>query len=61
MNTNKLKINMDKTKYMILSSVRSNVNKDTILKGMSDTVIECVENIKYLGVIIDSRLVYFDS
>lgn len=56
MNTNKLKMNTNKTKYMVIKSIRKEFKKDIRLKCIDNTEIERVENMKYLGVIIDSKL-----
>lgn len=60
MNNNGLKMNATKTKYMLIKSVRKELRKNTILKGLDGTEIERVEKIKYLGVIIDSELKFDD-
>src|SRR5436190_4025821 len=56
MNINKLKMNAAKTKFMLIRSVRKELKKIITLKCIDGTVIERVENIKYLGVAIDSKL-----
>lgn len=56
MGVNKLKMNAAKTKYMIIRSVRKELRRDIELKCYDGTAIERVEFIKYLGVIIDSKL-----
>lgn len=56
MNVNKLKLNANKTKYMIVRSVRKELRGDVVLRCLDGTVIERVERMKYLGVIIDSKL-----
>lgn len=55
-NVNKLKLNASKTKYMIVRSIRKEMKGKITLKCMDGTPIERVEKIKYLGVIIDSKL-----
>lgn len=56
MSTNKLKMNASKTKYMIIRSIRKELKRNVKLKCMDGTVIERVEKIKYLGIVIDSKL-----
>jgi len=50
---NKMKINIDKTKFMVLN--RQNVEYSLQLK-IKDDSIEEVKEIKYLGVVIDTKL-----
>lgn len=57
---NTLKLNASKTKYMVIRSVRKKLLRDIIIKS-EDAVIERVEKIKYLGVIIDSKLKFEDQ
>lgn len=52
--------NEDKTKYMIVRGIRKELKTDVIVKSLNGTVIERVEKIKYLGVMIDSRLRWDD-
>lgn len=56
MNANKLKMNAEKTKYMIVRSIRKELKGNIAVKCLDDTVIERVEVMKYLGVMIDDRL-----
>lgn len=56
MNMNKLKMNAAKTKYMVIRSARKELKKKITLKCLDGTEIERVETIKYLGIIIDSKL-----
>lgn len=56
MNTNGLKLNASKTKYMVVRSVRRELRANITVKCMDGTPIEQVDKIKYLGVIIDSKL-----
>lgn len=51
---NKLKLNTLKTKAMIISAKSLTCLSSNIV--IDDVIIECVSEIKYLGVIIDSRL-----
>lgn len=60
MNANKLKMNSSKTKFMIIKSTRKELKRKIILKCLDGTVLEQVENTKYLGVIIDDRLRFED-
>lgn len=55
LNVNKLKLNVNKTKYMILNN-RKNSDMDNACVVMNGNEIERVNEFKYLGVIIDSRL-----
>lgn len=56
LNINKLKMNANKTKFMIIKSVRKELKRNITVKCLDGTMIERVENIKYLGVVIDSGL-----
>lgn len=60
MNTNKLKMNAGKTKYMIVRSIRKELRGNITLKCLDGTEIERVERMKYLGIIIDDRLRFKD-
>lgn len=60
LNTNKLKMNANETKFMIIKSVRKKLKGNIIVKCLDGTMIERVENTKYLGVIIDSGLRFED-
>lgn len=60
MNRNKLKMNAAKTKYMIITSVRKQLRRGVTLRCLDGSTIERVEKIKYLGVIIDSKLRFED-
>lgn len=53
---NKLKLNTEKTKYMIVRSVRKEIRESVTMECMDATVLECVEAIKYLGIMIDNKL-----
>lgn len=53
---NKLKINASKTKYMIVKSKYKFIDMRNIVLKIGDENIECVHDIKYLGVIIDDQL-----
>jgi hypothetical protein len=55
----KLKLNAEKTKYMVIT-YRKNIQIDTVRVRIDDVELERVTEIKYLGVIIDDKL-KFDS
>lgn len=57
---NKLKINVQKTKAMIISnhSRTKNVDKDNITLIIENKKIEIVKQFKYLGVVLDENLTY---
>jgi Reverse transcriptase (RNA-dependent DNA polymerase) len=55
----KLKLNAEKTKYMVIT-YRKNIQIDTFRVRIDDVELERVTEIKYLGVIIDDKL-KFDS
>jgi len=52
-------MNVAKTKYMLIRSVRKELKESTILK-CSGVEIERIEKTKYLGIIIDSKLRFED-
>jgi hypothetical protein len=52
---NKLKLNVDKTKYMIITNKKNN-SQDSIDIQIEDAKIQCVESIKYLGVMLDNKM-----
>lgn len=52
----KMKLNVNKTKAMIITSKRKNVNKENIFIEIDGEKIEFVNEIKYLGFIIDDKL-----
>lgn len=56
MNVNKLKLNAEKTKYMLVRSIRKELRGNTIVRCLNGNEIERVEIMKYLGVMIDDRL-----
>jgi len=60
LNVNKLKMNADKTKYMIVRGIRKEQRGDIVLRCADGTVIDRVETMKYLGVIIDDKLRFHD-
>lgn len=55
-NVNGLKLNAVKTKFMVVRSIRKELRANIIVKCRDGSAIEQVGNIKYLGVIIDSKL-----
>lgn len=58
LNLNKLKVNVDKTKCMIIR--KNNVRADVVIRLCGET-IENVECIKYLGVVVDRKLTLNDN
>jgi hypothetical protein len=58
LNYNKLKLNMDKTKFMVITNKR--INKNDISLQIADQKIERVDKMKYLGVILDAGLKFDD-
>lgn len=55
---NKLKLNIEKTKYMIIGNVKEQVKSDI---KINNEIIEKVKQYKYLGVIIDNKLNFKDN
>jgi len=55
-NANILKMNTEKTKYMVVRNVRIELKSNIKLKCLDGTEIERAEIMKYLGIIIDDRL-----
>lgn len=60
MNINKLKMNAEKTKFMIVRSSRKELKGNIVLKCLDESVIERVETIKYLGIMIYDKLRFKD-
>lgn len=60
MNRNKLKMNAEKTKYMIIRSVRKELKGNIVLKCMDGTELQRVQMMKYLGIMIDDKLRFKD-
>jgi Reverse transcriptase (RNA-dependent DNA polymerase) len=58
-NFNKLKLNADKMKYMIITSRRTEAASHSNLKMYAE-VIQRVKTMKYLGVTIDQKLTFKD-
>lgn len=56
LNINRLQLNVNKTKVMLVRSVRKKVSESNIKVTLGNTVLEVVKEIKYLGVIIDRNL-----
>jgi hypothetical protein len=52
---NKLKLNVQKTKYMVIT-FKKNVLVDLFKVKIGDNNLECVKHMKYLGVVIDDEL-----
>jgi hypothetical protein len=52
---NKLKLNVQKTKYMVIT-FKKNVPVDLFKVKIGDNDLECVKHMKYLGVVIDDKL-----
>lgn len=55
---NKLKLNIDKTKYMLLKQKNKIVNNITI--SINGTELQKVDSFKYLGLVIDENLTWVD-
>lgn len=56
LSVNTLKLNVNKTKFMIVRSTRKKLPAGITLSCCDESIIEYVEKIKYLGVIVDSHL-----
>ena len=52
---NKLSLNVNKTYYLIFHRARIKVDNDNSIR-MNDSIINSASHLKYLGVIIDSKL-----
>jgi hypothetical protein len=52
---NKLKLNVQQTKYMVIT-LKKNVFVDLFKVKIGDNDLECVKHMKYLGVVIDDKL-----
>jgi hypothetical protein len=52
---NKLKLNKQKTKYVVIT-FKKNVPVDLFKVKIGDNDLECVKYMKYLGVVIDDKL-----
>jgi hypothetical protein len=58
LNYNKLKLNIDKTKFMVITNKR--INKNNISLQIADQQIKRVDKMKYLGVMLDDGLKFDD-
>ena len=56
MRKNKLEVNVGKTKIMLIRSVRKSIVEENVKIEMQNKTLEVVEEIKYLGIIIDKNL-----
>lgn len=54
--SNKLTVNMKKTKYMIIHSRHKPINLDSIQVKINNFALESTTSFKYLGVVIDNYL-----
>ena len=52
---NKLSLNVNKTYYLVFQRPRIKIDNDTSIR-MNDSIINSASHLKYLGVIIDSKL-----
>lgn len=57
---NKLKVNVDKTKVMLMRGIRKKVNQNNLKIKLENIELEVVNEIKYLGVIIDKNLNFME-
>ena len=53
---NKLKLNVNKTKVMLVRNIREKVSENNVKVKLENIALEVVSEIKYLGVIIDRNL-----
>ncbi len=53
--TNRLTLNMEKTKYILFTPKNKKINQYVTIK-MNNRIIDNVEHIKFLGIIIDNKL-----
>jgi len=60
MNVNKLKMNVEKTKYKIVRGIRKEQKGEIVPRCADGIQIERVEVMKHLGIIIDDRLRFTD-
>jgi len=54
-------MNVEKTEYVIVKSIRKELRGNIILKCLDGTEIERVKMMKYLGIIIDDILRFKDD
>ena len=59
-NGNRLALNADKSKCMVIASKHQTRNECIMNVSLNNTTMEQVKNVKYLGVIIDSNLTWND-
>lgn len=57
---NKLKVNVSKTKVMLMRGIRKKVNQNNLKIKLENIELEVVNEIKYLGVIIDKNLNFME-
>ena len=57
-NNNKLSLNIAKTKSMLLCGSRSRLKHECLHVKLNDVNVECVHDMKYLGVFIDRHLTF---
>ena len=55
---NKLSLNCSKTKSMLLCGRRSRLKNDSLAISIDDEHVECVTEMKYLGLIVDRHLTF---
>ena len=60
LSSNKLTLNISKTKYMVMCSPGKNINNIQCNISIVNDSIECVHNIKFLGIIIDKNCKWKD-
>lgn len=53
-------MNVNKTKYMIIRSTRKELNREIKLRTEEGGVLERVTTMKYLGIILDEKLIFKD-
>jgi len=53
---NRLKLNVNKTKVMLIRGIKKKVSESNIKAKLEDATLEVVNEVKYLGVIIDRNL-----
>lgn len=55
---NRLSVNVNKTKVMLIRGIRKKTVEDNVKVVLQDTILELVSEIKYLGVILDKNLTF---
>jgi hypothetical protein len=58
---NRLQLNVNKTKVMLVRGIRKKVSENSIKVKLENSVLEVVSEIKYLGVIIDKNLSFSEN